>query len=286
MMPIALSVSSGQEVLKHYASLVGYLTSRFERPPELEIRFYPDAAATVADWTGLSSLELEPVACVVLGHAEEFGARSALREGSSEILLRNDYLTARQLRAPKGRAVVLMSFEFSFWGDIAGHIAAALYAAGASELIYLGKVGALTRGIELYRRLVIPASFMLAEHDRVLVAPFSVVNGMADVRGAGGLHVSTPTILEQSHLQRAALSSLEPRTIDNEITHMALAAARHGKGVQFSSVSFATDYVRSSADDALPTEFDLSNNRTARARHLRQWAIIRAAAVLDSHLGV
>ena len=135
---------------------------------------------------------------------------------------------------------------------------------------------------------------MLAEHDLVRRPPFAVPNGLLDWAArssepglcVNSLHVSTPTILEQSHLQRAALSELNPRTIDNEIAHLAAAAADHpGGAVLFSSLCFATDYVRCSADADLPAVFDLSNNREPAARARRDEALARATRLLKRYLG-
>jgi hypothetical protein len=184
----------------------------------------------------------------------------------------------------------LAAFSFSFWGEMAGAVARALYRAGAGELIYLSKVGSTDPALHLYEDLVIPERFMLAEHDRVTQAPFAVPNGLLDWAAPGGraerssLHLSVPTVLEQSHLQRAAMAHFAPRTIDNEIAHMAAAAASVGSEARFSSLCFATDYVRRSDDQDLPAVFDLSNNRTSEARTRRDEALVRASGLLADYL--
>ena len=76
-----------------------------------------------------------------------------------------------------------------------------------------------------------------------------------------GLHVSVPTVLEEDYLQRRTATDLGAASIDNEISHMARAAAVYGG--DFSAAHFATDYVRSPGERNAPTSHDLASNRGA-----------------------
>jgi hypothetical protein len=225
---------------------------------------------------------------VLLGHVDEFVRAIPALFGRVEEVSANEYFQHVRFLTPAGRSVHLLGFAFSFWGDIAERLVAQIYAAGASEVIYLGKVGSLDRDLDLYRTLVIPDTFMLAEHDQILTPPFRVPNGLVAAGGTGGLHVTTPTVLEQSYLQREVLAALRPRTIDNEIGYMARAAAAHNAAgaatVHFASLSFATDYVRREVEHAIPAIFDLANNREAPSRALRHAALGSASRFLYQYL--
>ncbi|WP_410959403.1 hypothetical protein, partial [Salmonella sp. SAL4433] len=62
-------------------------------------------------------------------------------------------------------------------------------------------------------------------------------------------------------LQRRTATDLGAASIDNEIAHMARAAAVYGG--DFSAAHFATDYVRSPGERNAPTSHDLASNRGA-----------------------
>ena len=47
-----------------------------------------------------------------------------------------------------GRRVVYLGFLHSIWGDVAGRVVARLAELGARDVVYVGKVGSLTPGIE------------------------------------------------------------------------------------------------------------------------------------------
>ena len=296
---LAVCVPPGRDYLKHYTSLLRYFLDRFlpGRGIDLEARFYPGAALTLAHWTGLDELALPPGSTVLLGHIDEFlKAVDSPRAPVALCPIRlNAYFDLCRLDLPRRRSskecLYVLGFSFSYWGEMAGSVGRALYEAGANELIYLSKVGSLDPALDLYGDLIIPERFMLAEHDRVLRPPFGVSNGLLDwaratgqVAAAGSLHLSTPTVLEQSHLQRQVLAPFAPRTVDDEITHLAAAAERAGGSARFSSLCFATDYVRDAADAGLPVVFDLSNNRSPAARARRDEALARAARLLDGYL--
>lgn len=285
---LIVAVPPGLGYLKHYTALLRHLFADRAVNLEIETRYYPDAAEAIATWTGLADIVLEVDSTVILGHVDEFARAIPIRQTLVTLQDRNAYFEHTSFQTSSGRSIHLLSFAFSFWADIAGHLSSALYDAGASEIIYLGKVGTLDSGLELYRDLIIPDSFMLAEHDRITQAPFRVPNGLAQAKAIGGLHVSTPTVMEQSHLQRQTLEALSPRSIDNEISYMALSAAAHNAAhqgeVRFSSLSFATDYVRRSSEHDLPAIFDLANNRTMAARALRRRAMAQASGILYEYL--
>jgi len=89
-----------------------------------------------------------------------------------------------------------------------------------------------------------------------------------------------------------ALGAFAPCTIDNEISYLAAAAveaATHPAAAatgesRFSSLCFATDYVRGEASGSDPAVFNLSNNRSPAARERRDLALGRASELLRDYL--
>jgi hypothetical protein len=84
---LAVCVPPGHDYLKHYASLLRYFLDRFVpgRDITLEVCFYPEAARSIANWTGLDRLSLPPGSTVILGHTDEF-LRANSTSGSSVAL--------------------------------------------------------------------------------------------------------------------------------------------------------------------------------------------------------
>jgi hypothetical protein len=284
---LLVAVPPGRDSLKQYSALARSFCADWISPPLIESWHYPRAATTLASWTGLDQIGLGSAATVVLGHTDAL-ARAIPLAARLEPIIRNPYFRQDRFRTPSGRSIDLLGFTFSFWGDIAGRVADALYAGGAGEILYLGKVGALDPELVLYATLISPDRFLLAEHDRITAPPFCVPNRLAAALDLGGLHVSTPTVMEQGYLQRTALELWGPRSVDNEIAYLAQAAAVHnrmqGTEIRFSSLSFATDYVRRASERGRPVAFELADNRTPATRRGRHQALVRASRALYDYL--
>jgi hypothetical protein len=282
-------VPPGLAYLKQYTSLIWYFFSSLEKEPKFSIHYFPVAAEKLVNWTGLAIEKFSRESVCVLGHVDEFEQSVPEIKGRIKIVADNQYFTRSSVRLHNDVIIELIGIKFSFWGDIAGRIATQLYREGCREVIYIGKVGALERNIELYKTTITPRSFMLAEHSQVLEQSFTIPNGLADFTRSNTHHVSTPTVMEQGYIQRQALEQFLPTTIDNEIAYMALAAKRFNdkhpsQPVSFSSVSFATDYLRRVREHQLPATFDLSNNRHARALQLKRRAMRSISETLYSYL--
>lgn len=278
-------VPPGLSYLKQYASLLRYFFSKLQGKVEFRVQYYPVAAERIAVWTSLADERFAEDTTCIVGHVDEFEQNIPKIKEAIKVISDNPYFVRSAFQIGT-KTIEMIGFKFSFWGDISGHLAKQLYTNGCREIIYFGKVGALERHIELYRTLVVPRSFMLAEHDRITHEPFSVVNGLADFVDSCTMHVSTPTVMEQGYIQRQALDTFKPQTIDNEIAYMALTAKEFNdshssqRPVSFSSISFATDYVRRAHEHQLPSIFDLSNNRSTEALRMRQESIISVSRIL------
>lgn len=280
---LLVAVTPGREYLRHYAGLIRHFLFLHTSQAQDRVRIvrYPDVEASIAAWTGLESDFVAPGETVVVGYVEEIGR--ALRAGGHSVgpVRENaDYVSARY-RTPSGRALNLIGVKFSFWGGIAGRLTQAFCRAGASEVIYCGKLGTLSAPDDVYERIFCPSRFVHLEHERLVeeIAPppnrFLARFPELD----SGAHVSVPTVIEEDYLQRDAASAVEASSIDNEITHMAAAVAdhnrAHGQTVAFSAIHFATDYVRRFEERRLCVPLNLSTNRTRVARACKQRVIER-----------
>lgn len=287
---IYVCVPPGLAYLKQYASLLRYFCLALRDDIDFEVRFYPMAAERIAEWTSLSQEIFSDNCTCIIGHVDEFERHTPEIKDRIKTITDNQYFARSSFQLSNNKTVELIGFKFSFWGDISGRLVAQLYKNGCREVIYFGKVGALERDIELYQTIMVPRTFMLAEHDRVDQKPFEVSNKLADFVRSKTHHVSTPTVMEQSYVQRRVLEDFKPYSIDNEIAYMALAAkqfndTRSGQApVDFSSISFATDYVRRAHEHQAPYIFDLSNNRTRKALEFREKAVAMIAKRLYQYL--
>ncbi|MCW1908801.1 MAG: hypothetical protein KIH63_005680 [Candidatus Saccharibacteria bacterium] len=284
-------VPPGKSYLKQYTSILLYFFSSQKLKPTFTLRYYPIAAETLAEWTDLANETFDHNSVCIIGHVDEFEKNIPALASNAKVVADNPYFTRTTINLPNEVKAELVGFKFSFWGDIAFRVAFQLYKGGCNEVIYFGKVGALERHIDLYKTIIIPESFMIIEHDRVIEESFSVPNGLADFVKSHTHHVSTPTVMEQGYVQRNRLEQFRPQTIDNEIAYIALATRRFNEmqasrrpPVRFSSISFATDYLRRPHEHMAPSIFDLSNNRSAEALRMKAKAMSRASRTLYDYL--
>jgi hypothetical protein len=279
---LIVAVTPGREYLLHYAGLIRHFlylhTSRAQE--HVRIIRYPGAERALTDWTNLSRF-VRPTDTVLVGYVDEIAsilAEDGFAQGDGGI--ENPYYVSRRYRRPSGRDINLIGVKFSFWAGIAGRLATAFCHAGASEILYCGKLGSLESPDDVYERIFCPSRYFLMEHHRLVeeidpppnpfLARFPSLDSAA--------HVTVPTVIEEDYLQRNAAAAIAAASIDNEIAHMAAAIAQHnraaGRETGFSAVHFATDYVRKFDERNLNVTLNLSNNRTHVALEKKR-AVIR-----------
>lgn len=128
----------------------------------------------------------------------------------------------------RGRRVVYLGFLHSIWGDVAGRVVTRLAELGASDVVYVGKVGALNPDIEPNTLLATGSQSL---HDGALVSWDDFFGDVASTQPGvrTGIHVTSPSILleDQDWLATHAGHAF----VDPEIGPMG-AAARH-RGIGF-----------------------------------------------------
>nr|WP_163017124.1 prenyltransferase/squalene oxidase repeat-containing protein [Streptomyces chartreusis] len=266
---IAASVVPGADYVLQYASMVRHValmaTTQGERL--LDNFRYPYAESQIADWTALDDKLVEPGNRVLLGHVDE--VRDCLVESSATLTdwQETDYYGASKCRLPDGSYLTLLGVKFSYWGSISHNLCHRLCNLGAREILYIAKLGALTSPDDIYARIFCPSRFWILQHDRLIYEVPQVCNHFLSKfpdYDTGG-NISVPTVLEEDYHQRKIATDLQASSIDNEISQMAwavaLANASNGTDVSFSSLHFATDYVRQPGEKILSTSFDLARNR-------------------------
>ncbi|MFE2475343.1 MULTISPECIES: nucleoside phosphorylase-I family protein [Streptomyces] len=126
-----------------------------------------------------------------------------------------------------GRPVVYLGFLHSIWGDVAGRVVARLAALGARDVVYVGKVGALSPDVEPNTWLATGSTSLLGG------TPVTWTDFFGDFAAAqpgvrSGVHVTSPSILLEDRDWLTKHS--EYAFVDPEIGPMGATACREGIG--------------------------------------------------------
>lgn len=269
-----VAVNSGRDYVFHYASMLRHIMGTYsvQMAETLAVYRYPLAESSIHIWTELNADLVKKGDLVIIGYVEEM--RSQL-EGKLNLERIHEidmpYYTSIRYRNSKGTIINLIGVKYSFWGCISAKLVTQICRLGAKEIIYVGKLGALSTPNDLYSRIFIPSRFMIMYHDKVVCDIQSLKNGLLDrfPELSTGRHVSVPTVVEEDYAQRAITHDLDINSIDNEVSQIAYAVAQFNRqlneDVSYTAIHFATDYIRRPHERSLKVKFDLSNNRTSRA---------------------
>jgi hypothetical protein len=272
---LVASVVPGRDYCTHYATMIRHQMYRLTaRANELiQVYWYPDAERRIVEWTGLNTGFVERGDRVLLGYVEEANHALNHRNDIKHLgNLENDFYGSFRYRLPDGTVVNVLGVKFSFWGSISEVLATGLCQMGCTEILYMGKLGALTRPEDVYTRVFCPSRFVIVDYDQVVYevpAPENLVL-RANPELDSGCHISVPTVLEEDYVQRELATRLKAQSIDNEISLIARAVARYTmlerKVVNFSALHLATDYIRTPHERALPVPFDLSSEEQVKVK--------------------
>lgn len=279
---LVVTVVPGRDYCNHYATLIRHHMHRLTTRADNLIRLfrYPDAEKDLVQWTGLTSPLVERGDRVLIGYVEE--VRTAIEShGGAECLgcHDNDFYGACRYRLPDNTVLNLLGVKFCFWGSISEALASGLCANGCTEILYVGKLGALTKPEDVYSRIFCPSSYVLLDYAKILSGTAAPENAVLEMYPQldSGCHVSVPTVLEEDYVQREVAAGLKAQSIDNEISQIARAVARHntlhGRSTTFSALHIATDYVRRPRERALEVPFDLSKDRMEAVKRAKQRTI-------------
>jgi len=283
---LAVAVIPGRDYFFHYATIVRhYIHKLTENPSEfLSLYRYPVAERRLSSWTELNHRFVHRGDRVILGYVEEIanlinGANIAEQIGYDE----NDFYGSYRYRLPDGSTLNLLGVKYSFWGSISASLVESICHGGATEIIYLAKLGTLSSPEHIYSRIFAPQDFYLVHHDTLISRVESPPNRILEwnPKLSTGAHVSVPTVLEEDYKMRRIVTEFGAQSIDNEISQMAEAVAIHNSvhrtAVTFSAIHFATDYIRSESERTLKTTFDLGNDKIGSARTNKSRMICRIA---------
>jgi hypothetical protein len=283
---LAAAVIPGRDYFFHYATIVRHylhaLTADTGTP--ISLARYPTAERRLASWTELDERFVRPGDRVLLGYVEAIAGLLDERGAGDRLdYQENDFYGSFRYRLRDGSILNLLGVKYSYWGSLSAALVEGLCQQGATEILYIAKLGTFSSPDHIYSRIFAPDSYYVLHHDVVIRKVPPPRNGVLErMPGlATGAHVSIPTVLEEDYKMRRAASEVGAQSIDNEISQMAEAIAVHntvcGADVSFSALHMATDYIRDEHERTLSTRFDLGNDKTLGARANKRDMIRRIA---------
>lgn len=276
-------VTPGRDYIHHYGSFIKYVyVSLNKKIKNFFIFRYPLAEIKICDATELNPRFVSENDRVIIGYVEEI--RTKLAKEKDSIYLNSYensfYKSYRYLMKSNNTIINFLGVKFSFWGDISSKIAYKLCKLGASEIIYIGKLGCLTNIKDLYKKIFIPSIYFIMTNYKILLTVSKLENKLLrkfpQLNTYG--HLSVPTVLEESYIQRNVANYFSINSIDNEISQIAYSINSFNryknKNVSFSALHFATDYLRNENEKSKFIKLNLSTNRITMA-------LIKKQKILD-----
>lgn len=290
---LCLAVMPGRDYVVHYASLLLHYLQR--RRADHAIRSvavwrYPTAEDTITQWSGLRTLLADLRGhTVIVGKTDLLQAHLCLSRHHGRPR-RATYYSIQRYSTPARHPMSLLATHYSHWGEMSGPLTRAVCEAGAREIVYVGKLGTFTSPQDLYSRVFVPSSYALMREQNVVEPPFAVPNHLLEAVPTldTGLHVSVPTVVEETCRQRQVARTIGASTIDNEVAHMALAVHRwnqeQGTDTAFSALHYASDYLRGPDETHRHVPLSLATGRTVAARSARDVISRFLAMYLETYL--
>lgn len=290
---LLITTIPGRDYLLHYGSLVRHYlnTLTCNHRDILSLYRYPFAEKSIFYWTKLDENLIQPDEIVIIGYVAELSLYiKKYTSWKVESELENEFYHSQKIVTDRGSKINLLGVKYTFWGDISAKLVYQILKLGAKEIIYCGKLGALTSSVDIYKRIFSPSKYVIMYHDKLIGRIDSLQHPMHNLfpQIDSGYHVSVPTVLEEDYTQREIISELKINSIDNEISQMAFAVSRFNKEyckeTKFIALHFATDYIRNNSERAEKTNFDLSNNRSKMARQKKMEMIEKIGELLVKYL--
>jgi len=287
-----LCVAPGSDYIQHYGAIVRHACWRKEIFADIELYYYPTAFETLASWTHLHKGFIGNADIVIIGYVQEVH-EAVLRKINMKPLRSayNPYLESRRYVLPNGSVVNFLGVNFSFWGNLSAVLTQGICLSGASEILYVGKLGSLQSAESLYEQLYVPSKYAVLNCDQLISQVDDVRNGLLEAfpHLDTGMHVSVPTVLEEDYRQRGLANTISANSIDNEISQIAFVISNFnstfGRDVKFSSFHFATDYLRNIHEKDKITGCDLSNNRDNHVLSKKEFFLKKNVQTLIDYLG-
>lgn len=217
---LILQAFPGADYVQHYALIIATFLAMTGRPADI-VTYQPPGQEECR--TALDTLDLDLDGdLVIVGWGLQYLAPK------SGVWTRGPGY-AWQRTEIAGRRVVYLGFLHSIWGDVAGRVVARLAELGAGDVVYIGKVGSLTPGIEPNTWLATGNTSLLRGS---LVSWDDFFGDFAAAQGGvqSGLHVSSSSILLEDR-DWLAQHSPSYAFVDPEIGPMG--AAAYAAGIRF-----------------------------------------------------
>jgi hypothetical protein len=161
-----------------------------------------------------------------------------------------------------GCKLMLLGSAITYWGELAGSLATALFEYGAESVLHVAKVGGRAPNRSSTVNLQAPRAFAIVDR-RHKFAPVDIENVFADAPGAleAEVHASIATPFDETAFYvDAALVKVNPTTVDDAGAHIAKAAAKAKK-------AFGALYVVSDDKPLLHQVLDVGQTELADESH-------------------
>ncbi|MCS7093285.1 MAG: hypothetical protein NZL96_02565 [Patescibacteria group bacterium] len=289
---LVILVPPGKDYIYHYTSFIKYFFYKLNKKIKNFFIFrYPLAEIRICDLTKLDENFVLRGDKVVISYVEEMRLR--LQKEKRPVLIssfENQFYKSYRYRLKNNFVVNFLGVKYSFWGDISSKIVYRICKLGASEVIYIGKLGCLTKETDLYNKIFVPSIYFVMNQHRVMISINKIKNKLIDrfpfLNTYG--HLSVPTVIEETYLQRKIAEQFSINSIDNEISQIAYSINRFNlinkKDVSFSALHFSTDYLRNENERGKFIKLNLSTNRTILAKMKKNKILDKIYSILSNYL--
>lgn len=273
-----LTIMPGKDYVRHYAAIVG-VALRAHAPTldstDTRCVLYPQMTQSIMTWTGLTELSsiVQPGDVVILGFVAELLALFQAIIHSLKIISRHKsaYYELTRLEIPGGVTFSLLGVNYSYWGNLGGIVMGQLALRQPRAVCYVAKQATLVTPGDIHQTIFSPTRYCIFDKGESLWFsddhPATPINPLSSKCPSfdRGLHVSTPTIIEQDVNLRAKLDVHGVASMDNELAQMARALTDlHEKNpsmprVPLLPLMFITDYIRREDEMGMKVAFDLTS---------------------------
>lgn len=282
---LTISVSPTKEYLLQYASVVQsamlFLCPRGQRSASytkaahaaetMRAFYYPEIAANYSDRLGLTAYLKRtkgPDDVYVIGEGDKAFAHIISEGLFVESFHDSTSFSVIDLALPDAVfRIRIIAVKHSFWGSAAGNVAKVCAELGSTKgIVYIAKLGAISKNIDLFD-MVSPYKFLLWENNKVthIQAPpaFFDETMLSDMGVIPTVHISLPTLVEETNFLLNHFNTNGAETIDNEVSFIAASIALVNRSIStpvpFSCLHIVTDKPSSSIFEKLNHGVEVSD---------------------------
>ena len=284
---IVCFVVPGNDLIEHYASMLKYF---YRNLNNMKVKIYDDEETRcgIGTWTGLDKSFIQKNDIVILGYstfAKEYFSSSDGFKKISEV--QNAFYTSTTFEEKNGKRVNCLEANYGHWGDISKHLVHNICVCDASEIIHIGKSGTFTDPNDVFSRLFIPNNFSIS-NGKIIDKKIEIHNNMSSIKEhQSGGHVSTSTVMNETFEQRQNLIKFGTDTIDIESSKIAQAVSEfnhdNNTSIKFSSIQFASDYIRGDLQKDEVGKVDLTTERE-QLIYLKKNILLKIMDLIANHI--